>query len=90
MINSGFMKSFNNFRVDNYWCETTEGLEVLQIEPNISIAQNDDDEAEIKIGVISKRPEEPQKDSNEDQPLVLVKPPTLSFIFVKPYTGVEV
>ncbi|KAK9118267.1 hypothetical protein Scep_016360 [Stephania cephalantha] len=74
----------------NYWCETTQGLEVLQIESNISIAQNDDDEAVIEIGVISERPEEPQIESKEDQPLVLVKPPTFPCIFVKPYMGVEV
>ncbi|KAK9087190.1 hypothetical protein Syun_029584 [Stephania yunnanensis] len=37
-----------------------------------------------------KRPEEPQIESKEDQHLVLVKPPTLPCIFVKPYTGVEV
>ncbi|KAK9158700.1 hypothetical protein Scep_005274 [Stephania cephalantha] len=55
--------------VENYWCETTQGLEVLQIESGISIAQNDDDEAAIEIGVISERPEEPQIESKEDQPL---------------------
>ncbi|KAK9168846.1 hypothetical protein Syun_000986 [Stephania yunnanensis] len=76
--------------VENYWCETTHGLEVLQIESDIFIAQNDDDEAAIEIGVISKRPKEPQIESTEDQPLVLVKPPTLPCIFVKPYTGVKV
>ncbi|KAK9161286.1 hypothetical protein Syun_007627 [Stephania yunnanensis] len=76
--------------VENYWCKTTQGLEVLQIESSISIAQNDDDEVAIEIGVISERPEEPQIESKEDQPLVLVKPPTLPCIFVKPYTEVEV
>ncbi|KAK9113919.1 hypothetical protein Syun_020716 [Stephania yunnanensis] len=76
--------------VENYWCETTQGLEVLQIESDISITQNDDDEAAIEIGVISERPKEPQIESKDDQPLVLVKPPTLPCIFVKSYTGVEV
>ncbi|KAK9107575.1 hypothetical protein Syun_023586 [Stephania yunnanensis] len=76
--------------VENYWCETTQGLEVLQIESDIFIAQNDDDEAVIEIGVISERPEEPQIESKEDQPLVLVKPPTLPCIFVKSYTWAEV
>ncbi|KAK9128755.1 hypothetical protein Syun_017552 [Stephania yunnanensis] len=47
-------------------CETTQGLEVLQIESDISIAHNDDDEAAIKIGVISERQEEPQIESKED------------------------
>ncbi|KAK9168389.1 hypothetical protein Syun_000529 [Stephania yunnanensis] len=62
----------------------------LQIESDISIAQNDDDEVAMEIGVISEMPEESQIESKEDQPLVLVKPPTLPFIFVKSYTGVEV
>ncbi|KAK9167175.1 hypothetical protein Scep_002366 [Stephania cephalantha] len=48
--------------VENYWCETTQGFEVLQIESDISIAQNDDDEVAIEIGVISERPEEPIKE----------------------------
>ncbi|KAK9114301.1 hypothetical protein Syun_021098 [Stephania yunnanensis] len=77
--------------VENYWRETTQGLEVLPIEPNMSIAPNDDDDdIVLEIGVISKRSEEPQIESKEDQPLVLVKPPTLPCIFDKPYTGVEV
>ncbi|KAK9115198.1 hypothetical protein Syun_021995 [Stephania yunnanensis] len=76
--------------VENYWCETTQGLEVLQIESGMPIAPNDDDDIALEIGVISERPEEPQIESKEDQPLVLVKPPTLPCIFVKPYTGVEV
>ncbi|KAK9151956.1 hypothetical protein Syun_010265 [Stephania yunnanensis] len=42
--------------VKNYWCETMQGLEVFQIESDISITQNDDDEAAIEIGVISERP----------------------------------
>ncbi|KAK9093544.1 hypothetical protein Syun_028455 [Stephania yunnanensis] len=45
---------------------------------------------EKEIEVISERSEEPQKENEEDQPLVLVKPPTLPCIFDKPYTGVEV
>ncbi|KAK9128251.1 hypothetical protein Syun_017048 [Stephania yunnanensis] len=82
--------TLRNVEVENYWCKTKQGLEVLQIESDISIAQNDDDEAEIEVGVISERPEEPQIESKEDQPLVVVKPPTLPCIFVKPYTRVEV
>ncbi|KAK9160015.1 hypothetical protein Syun_006356 [Stephania yunnanensis] len=76
--------------VENYWRETTQGLEVLPIEPDMSIAPNDDDDTALDIGVISEWPEEPHIESKEDQPLVLVKPPTLPCIFVKPYTGVEV
>ncbi|KAK9151573.1 hypothetical protein Syun_009882 [Stephania yunnanensis] len=77
--------------VENYWRETTQGLEVLPIEPDMSIAPNDDDDdVALEIGVISNRSEEPQIESKEDQPLVLVKPPTLPCIFVRPCQGVEV
>ncbi|KAK9114563.1 hypothetical protein Syun_021360 [Stephania yunnanensis] len=55
--------------VENYWCETTQGFEVLQIEPDMPIAPNDDDDVALEIGVISERPEEPQIESKEDQPL---------------------
>ncbi|KAK9105411.1 hypothetical protein Scep_022255 [Stephania cephalantha] len=48
-------------QVENYWRETAEGLEVLQIEPEIIIAQDEDEENEMKIEVVSKRPDEPQK-----------------------------
>ncbi|KAK9125664.1 hypothetical protein Scep_014510 [Stephania cephalantha] len=72
-------------QVENYWSETTEGLELLQIEPKIVIAQDEDEENEMKIEVISERPEEPYKESKVDQSLVLVKPPTVPFIFVRPY-----
>ncbi|KAK9114775.1 hypothetical protein Syun_021572 [Stephania yunnanensis] len=76
--------------VENYWRKTTQGLEVLPIEPDMSIAPNDDDDhVALEIGVISKRSEEPQIESKEDQPLVLVKPPTIPCIFDKPYMGVE-
>ncbi|KAK9158277.1 hypothetical protein Scep_004851 [Stephania cephalantha] len=76
--------------VDEYLSEPEETLDVSSHELDITIAQNKDDEAEMKIEVISKRPEEPQKESKEDQPLVLVKPPTLPCILVKPYKGMEV
>ncbi|KAK9151572.1 hypothetical protein Syun_009881 [Stephania yunnanensis] len=56
----------------------------------MAIAPNYDDDVVLEIGVISEQPDEPQIESKEDQPLVLVKPPTLPCIFVKPYTGVEV
>ncbi|KAK9148005.1 hypothetical protein Scep_006762 [Stephania cephalantha] len=74
--------------VENYWLETTQGLEVVLIEPNMSIAPNDDDDdVVLEIGVISKRSRSRERESKEDQPLVLVKPPTLPCIFDKPYTG---
>ncbi|KAK9096279.1 hypothetical protein Sjap_021776 [Stephania japonica] len=52
--------------------------------------EHEADEAEKEIYVILERSEEPQKESKEDQPLVLVKPPTLPCIFVRPYKGVVV
>ncbi|KAK9091371.1 hypothetical protein Sjap_024548 [Stephania japonica] len=76
--------------IEDYWSEPEEIIEVSLHEPDISIAQNEADEVENEIDVILERPEEPQKESKEDQPLVLVKPPTLPCIFVRPYKGVVV
>ncbi|KAK9114546.1 hypothetical protein Syun_021343 [Stephania yunnanensis] len=92
-VNADTSKSveFDEFSiVDEHLSEPEEILYVSSREPDITIAQYDDDEAEKEIEVISKRSEEPQIESKEDQPLVLVKPPTLPCIFDKPYTGVEV
>ncbi|KAK9145425.1 hypothetical protein Sjap_005328 [Stephania japonica] len=75
---------------EDYWSEPEETIEVSLYEPNTIMAQNEADEAEKEIYVISERPEEPQKESKEDQPLVLVKPPTLPCIFVRPYKGVDI
>ncbi|KAK9157647.1 hypothetical protein Scep_004221 [Stephania cephalantha] len=76
--------------VDEYLSEPEETLEVSSHEPDITIAHSTYDEVEKEIEVISERPEEPQKENEEDQPLVLVKPPTLPCIFVKPYKEVDV
>ncbi|KAK9120736.1 hypothetical protein Syun_018353 [Stephania yunnanensis] len=76
--------------VDEHLSEPKETLYVSSHEPDITIGQYDDDEAEKEIEVISERSEEPQKENEEDQPLELVKPPTLPFIFVRPCKGVEV
>ncbi|KAK9112600.1 hypothetical protein Scep_020119 [Stephania cephalantha] len=76
-----------DMQMEDYWSETAEGIEVFQTEPEIIIAQDEKVENEMKIEVISKRPEKPQKESKEDKPLVLVKPPTLPCIFVKPFKG---
>ncbi|KAK9140065.1 hypothetical protein Scep_009746 [Stephania cephalantha] len=92
-VNANTFKSveFDEFSiVDEHLSEPEETLDVSSHEPDITIAQYDDDEVEKEIEVISERSEEPQKDDEEDQPLVLVKPLTLPCIFVKPYTGVEV
>ncbi|KAK9131380.1 hypothetical protein Sjap_011867 [Stephania japonica] len=65
---------------------STETMSAIPLES----VENEADEAEKEIYVILERSEEPQKESKEDQPLVLVKPPTLSCIFVRPYKGVVV
>ncbi|KAK9139627.1 hypothetical protein Scep_009308 [Stephania cephalantha] len=77
-------------KVKEYWREIAEGLEVFQIEPDIVIAQDEEEENEMKIEVVSERSEELQKERKKDQPLVLVKPPSLPCIFIKPYKEVEV
>ncbi|KAK9138850.1 hypothetical protein Sjap_009444 [Stephania japonica] len=76
--------------LEDYWSEEEETLVISLHEPYIEIAHNTCDEVEKDIEVVSERPEEPQKESKEDQSLVLVKPPTLPRIFVRPYKGVEV
>ncbi|KAK9130006.1 hypothetical protein Sjap_010493 [Stephania japonica] len=76
--------------VEDYWSELEETIEVSLYEPNISITQNEADEAEKEIDVILERPEDPQNESKEDQPLVLVKPPTLPCLPVKFKKGVVV
>ncbi|KAK9096453.1 hypothetical protein Sjap_021950 [Stephania japonica] len=69
--------------IEDYWSEPEEIIEVSLHELDISIAQNEVDEAEKEIDVILERQEESQKRSKEDQPLVLVKPPTLPCLPVK-------
>ncbi|KAK9110016.1 hypothetical protein Sjap_018076 [Stephania japonica] len=82
---------FDEFSIlDEYLSEPEKTLDVSLHEPEITIAQSTYDEVEKYIEVVSERPEEPQKESKEDQPLVLVKPPTLPSIFVRPYKGVDV
>ncbi|KAK9128554.1 hypothetical protein Syun_017351 [Stephania yunnanensis] len=76
-------------QMEDYLKETVEGREVFQIEPKTVIALNEE-ENKMKIDVISNRPNKPQIESEGDQPLVVVKPPTLSCTFGKPYKGVEV
>ncbi|KAK9155690.1 hypothetical protein Sjap_003170 [Stephania japonica] len=52
--------------IEDYWSELEEIIEVSLHEPDISIAQNEADEAKKEIDVILERPEEPQKRSKED------------------------
>ncbi|KAK9110020.1 hypothetical protein Sjap_018080 [Stephania japonica] len=91
-LNAATLESveFDEFSIfDEYLSEPEETLDVSLHEPDITIAQSTYDEVEKYIEVISKRPEEPQKESKEDQPRVLVKPPTLPSIFVRHYKGVD-
>ncbi|KAK9103339.1 hypothetical protein Sjap_020593 [Stephania japonica] len=76
--------------VEDYWSEPEETLEVSLHKPDIIIAHNEKDVAEKDIKVISERLEELQKESKEDQPLVLVKPPTLPCMPVGLKKGVVV
>ncbi|KAK9128422.1 hypothetical protein Syun_017219 [Stephania yunnanensis] len=69
--------------------EISEECEVFQIEPEIVIAVNEGED-DMKIDVDSDMSEMPQIESEEDQLLVLVQPPTLPCTFGKPYKGVEV
>ncbi|KAK9107220.1 hypothetical protein Syun_023231 [Stephania yunnanensis] len=76
-------------QVEEYLIETSEECEVFQIEPEIVIALNEGED-EMEIDVNSDKPEMPQIESEEYQPLVLVQPPTLSCTFGTPYKGVKV
>ncbi|KAK9125465.1 hypothetical protein Scep_014311 [Stephania cephalantha] len=42
-------------QVEDYWSETTEGFEFFQIEPDIVIAQDEEEENDMKIEVVSER-----------------------------------
>ncbi|KAK9098527.1 hypothetical protein Syun_025572 [Stephania yunnanensis] len=72
-----------------YVMEISKECEVFQIEPEIVIALNEG-ENEMKIDVDSDKPEMQQIESKEDQPLVLVRPPTLPYTYGTPYKGVKV
>ncbi|KAK9125812.1 hypothetical protein Scep_014658 [Stephania cephalantha] len=76
-------------QMEDYLRKTSEEREVFQIEPKIFIALNEGGN-EMKIDVISDKSEKPQIESEEDQPLVLVQPPTFPCTFGTPYKGVEV
>ncbi|KAK9100147.1 hypothetical protein Scep_023577 [Stephania cephalantha] len=79
--------------LDDEELSSTQPISHLDENMNVDTLKNvevDEEENEMKIEVISERREEPQKESKEDQPLVLVKPPTIPCILVKPYKGVEV
>ncbi|KAK9082520.1 hypothetical protein Syun_031302 [Stephania yunnanensis] len=76
-------------QVEDYLIETSDECEVFQIEPEIVIALNEGED-EMKIDVNSDKAEMLQIESEEDQPLVLVQPPTLLCTFGKPYKRVKV
>ncbi|KAK9131287.1 hypothetical protein Sjap_011774 [Stephania japonica] len=56
--------------VDEYLSKLKEELEVSLREPEIIIAKDEEKENEMRLEVISKTLEEPQKESKKDQPLV--------------------
>ncbi|KAK9099103.1 hypothetical protein Syun_026148 [Stephania yunnanensis] len=75
--------------MEDYLIDTSEECEVFQIEQEIVIALNEGED-EMNIDVNSDKLEKPQIESEEDQLLVLVQPPTLPCTFGTPYKGVEV
>ncbi|KAK9151534.1 hypothetical protein Syun_009843 [Stephania yunnanensis] len=75
--------------VEDYLIETSDECEVFQIELEIVIALNEGED-EMNIDVNSDKSEKPQIESEEDQLVVLVQPPTLPCTFGTPYKGVEV
>ncbi|KAK9143029.1 hypothetical protein Syun_012429 [Stephania yunnanensis] len=76
-------------QMEDYLIDTSEECEVFQIEPEIVIALNEGED-EMNIDVNSDKLEMLQIESKEDQPLVLVQPPTLPYIFSTPYKRVKV
>ncbi|KAK9134785.1 hypothetical protein Syun_014115 [Stephania yunnanensis] len=76
-------------QMEDYLIETSDECEVFPIEPEIVIALNEGED-EMNSYVNSEKPEMPQIESKEDQPLVLVRPPTLPCTYGTPYKGVEV
>ncbi|KAK9145239.1 hypothetical protein Sjap_005142 [Stephania japonica] len=76
--------------VEDYWSETTKELEVSPSKPDIIITQNEEDEVKKETEVIDEWPKELQKESKEDQPLVLVKPPIIPCIPIEFKKGLEV
>ncbi|KAK9160802.1 hypothetical protein Syun_007143 [Stephania yunnanensis] len=76
-------------QVEDYLIDSSIECEVFRIEPEIVIALNEGKD-ELNIDVNSDKPEKPQIESEEDQPLALVQPPSLSCTFGTPYKGVEV
>ncbi|KAK9144258.1 hypothetical protein Sjap_004161 [Stephania japonica] len=73
--------------IEDYWSEPEEIIEVSLHEPDISIAQNEADEAEKETDVILERRRNRKKRARKTNLSVLVKPPTLPCIFVRPYKG---
>ncbi|KAK9104934.1 hypothetical protein Scep_021778 [Stephania cephalantha] len=67
---------------DEYWTESEDKVEISPLEPKVITIEVHEEKADEKIEVTLERPEELEEESNEDQPLVLVKPPTLPQILV--------
>ncbi|KAK9098654.1 hypothetical protein Syun_025699 [Stephania yunnanensis] len=57
-------------QMEDYLIETSDECEVFPIEPEIVVALNEGED-EMNIDVNSEKPEMPQIESKEDQPLVL-------------------
>ncbi|KAK9134705.1 hypothetical protein Syun_014035 [Stephania yunnanensis] len=70
-------------QMEDYLIDTYEECEVFQIEPEIVIALNKGED-EMKIVVNSDKPEMPQIESEEDQPLIFYNADT--FVLDEPDT----
>ncbi|KAK9123599.1 hypothetical protein Sjap_013201 [Stephania japonica] len=92
-VNAAILESVEFYEfsiVDEYLSEAEEILDVSLHELNITIAKSTYDEVDKDIEVVSERLDDPQKENKEDQHLVLVKPPTLLCIYVRPYKRLDV
>ncbi|KAK9083082.1 hypothetical protein Scep_029553 [Stephania cephalantha] len=60
--------------IEDYWSKIMKELVVSPTKANIIIAQNEE-KAHMEVEIISEWLEKPQKESEEDQPFVLMNPP---------------
>ncbi|KAK9120955.1 hypothetical protein Syun_018572 [Stephania yunnanensis] len=79
-MDSSYPHNYGRYEDSHYY--NVNGVEIV-------IALNEGED-EMKINVNSDKPEKPQIESEEDQLLVLVQPPTFPCTFSTPYKGVEV
>ncbi|KAK9094382.1 hypothetical protein Scep_025851 [Stephania cephalantha] len=74
---------------DEYWSDPKDEVKISPLEPEVITVEVHEKEVKKKIEFALERPEELEEESKENQPLVLVKPPTLPRILVEFEMGVE-